>query len=256
MDRISVELVPRSPESLTAELAAVGARFPALDTVNLPDLERFSLRSWEACALARPRFPVAIPHLRALDVDLAEIDEWAARLDALGLDRVIAVRGDPPQTPGRLVHPTTSVELIAALRRAAPGLRIYAALDPYRQGMRSELEYARAKLDAGADGFFTQPFFDLRLMEIWADALEGARSALGRDLDVYWGVSPVTRAASRRYWETKNGVVFPRAFEPTLPAAQGFGREALGWAQERGHGVYFMPIREDPVEYLEGVLAG
>ncbi len=247
MDRISVELVPRSPERLRAELEAVGARFPALCTVNIPDLERFDLRSWDACALARPRFAHAIPHLRALDVDLAEIDRWVARLDALDLRRVIVVRGDPPQTPGRLVHPTTSAQLIAALKAAAPHLTIHAALDPYRQSIRGELETARAKLDAGADGFFTQPFFDLRWMEIWADAL-------GPSTDMYWGISPVTRAASRRYWETKNGVVFPCTFEPTLDAAQRFGRDALAWARRREQGVYFMPIREDPVVYLEGVL--
>lgn len=246
---ISVELVPRSRESLCAELAAVGDRFPALDTVNIPDLERFPLRSWDACALARPRFRRAIPHLRALDVDVDAIDRWAERLTANVLDTVIVVRGDPPQTPGRLVHPTTSVELIGALRRALPGLRIHAALDPYRQAMQAELADARAKLDAGADGFFTQPFFDLRFMEVWADAL-------GEGAQIHWGVSPVTRAASQRYWETRNGVVFPRGFGHALEANQAFGRAVLEWAQARGQGVYFMPIREDPATYLEGVLDG
>ncbi len=247
MDRISAELVPRSKDSLSSELAAVGDRFARLDTVNLPDLERFPLRSWDACALARPRFARAIPHLRALDVDLAELGLWTHRLEARALDTVIVVRGDPPQRPGRLVHPTTSVELITALRAAVPELRIYAALDPYRRPLRVELEDAHAKLEAGADGFFTQPYFDLRLMEIWADAV-------GEGTDAYWGVSPVTRAASRRYWETKNGVVFPRGFDLGLAANQAFGREALAFARARGHGVYFMPIREDPVVYLEGVL--
>ena len=246
MTSISVELVPRSVESIAAELAAVGERFPQLDTVNIPDLERFDLRSWQACALARPRFEHAIPHIRALDVDLTRIAQWAERLETATLDRVIVVRGDPPQTPGRLVHPTTSVELIAALRRALPGLRIYAALDPYRGAPRQEVDGLRAKRDAGADGFFSQPFFDLRLLEIWAESVG--------DAEVYWGVSPVTRAASQRYWETKNGVVFPTGFTLDLEANQAFARDALAWARERGDGVYFMPIREDPVTYLEGVL--
>lgn len=249
---VSVELVPRSRDSLAAELSALGARFGALDTVNIPDLERLSLRSWDACALARPRFTCTIPHLRALDVDLADIDRLAERLASRQLDTVIVVRGDPPQTPGRMAHPTTSVELIAALRRALPRLRIHAALDPYRQAMRGELEGVRAKLDAGADGLFTQPFFDLRLMEVWADALSADSSA--DETQIHWGISPVTRAASRRYWETKNGVVFPHAYGLALEANQAFARDALAWAQQRGQGVYFMPIREDPVTYLEDVL--
>lgn len=246
MPTISVELVPRSPEQLAAELTAVGERFPALDTVNIPDLERFSLRSWDACALARPRFARAIPHLRALDVDLDQIEIWAERLVERDLRQVIVVRGDPPQTPDRRVHPTTSAELIAALKRALPGLRIYAALDPYRGAPREEVDGLAAKRDAGADGFFTQPFFDLRLMEVWGEHVGEA--------DVYWGVSPVTRAASRRYWETKNGVVFPAAFGLDLDSNQAFARAALEWADDRKHGVYFMPIREDAVTYLEGVL--
>lgn len=247
MDRISVELVPRGKDALSSELAALGSRFAHLDTVNLPDLERFSLRSWEACALARPRFARAIPHLRARDVDLADLGTWVRRLDDHGLDTVIVVRGDPPRDPTRPDHPTTSLALIEALRSMRPTLRIYAALDPYRRPLRAEVEDATAKLEAGADGFFTQPFFDLRLADVWADAI-------GAGTDVYWGVSPVTRAGSQRYWEQKNGVVFPRTFETSLAANQRFGREVLAWARARGHGVYFMPIREDPVVYLEGVL--
>lgn len=246
MPRISIELVPRTPESICADLQTVGARFPQLDTVNIPDLERFPLRSWEACALARPRFRHAIAHLRARDVDTGRIDEWLERLERHSIDRVIVVRGDPPGLPGRPDHATTSVELIDRLRRARPRLRIYAALDPYRGGPRQELESMRAKRDAGADGFFSQPFFDLRLMEIW-------REAVG-DAEIYWGISPVTRAASKRYWETKNGVVFPAGFDLALEANQAFARCALAWAQAAGDGVYFMPIREDPSTYLEGVL--
>jgi len=48
--------------------------------------------------------------------------------------------------------------------------------------------------------------------------------------------------------------VFPATFEATLEANQRFAREALAWAEARNDGVYFMPIREDPVEYLAPIL--
>jgi methylenetetrahydrofolate reductase (NADPH) len=243
--RISLELVPRSRESIAAEVAALRAHFPAIDTVNIPDLLRFELRSWDACGHARRDVGRAIPHLRAMDFDPAKLAPLLAHLDRHALREVLVVRGDPPQEPGRAVFPTRSHELVAALKHARPDLRVYAAIDPYRAGLRDELEDAHQKRDAGADGFFSQPFFDLRLLSAWADLLEGH--------DVYWGVTPISGERSRRYWETKNRAVFPAAFTPTFEWSRRFAGEALAWARERGANLYFMPIRVDAVEWLRGL---
>ena len=67
MSRVSIELVPRSVESLEADLVRVRQRLPSVDTLNIPDLLRFDLRSWDACAIARGEFERAIPHVRAMD---------------------------------------------------------------------------------------------------------------------------------------------------------------------------------------------
>ncbi len=67
MTEVSIELVPRSLASLDAELRTVAEQFPSVRTVNVPDLLRFPLRSWDACAHARHVVPTAIPHLRAMD---------------------------------------------------------------------------------------------------------------------------------------------------------------------------------------------
>jgi methylenetetrahydrofolate reductase (NADPH) len=82
--RISIELVPRSPEALDAELRGVRERFPAVDTVNVPDLLRFPLRSWEACSRARRHFATAIPHLRAMDFSIEQPFLLAKPLAAAG----------------------------------------------------------------------------------------------------------------------------------------------------------------------------
>ena len=246
MTRISLELVPRSLASLDGGSRRDRAHFPGVDTVNIPDLLRFELRSWEACGHARRALPRAIPHLRAMDFAPDRLEPLLAQLERHRLGEVLVVRGDPPQEPGRPVFPTRSHELIAALKRARPGLTVYAAVDPYRSGLRDELELARRKRDAGADGFFSQPFFDLRLLGVWADLLEGT--------PVYWGVTPVTGQRSRRYWETKNRAVFPARFAPTLAWSRAFAADALRWARERDTHLYFMPIRVDPVAWLSGVL--
>jgi methylenetetrahydrofolate reductase (NADPH) len=244
--QVSIELVPRSRESLDTELRLLRARFPAVGMVNVPDLLRFPVRSWEACHLARAYVARAVPHLRAMDFDLTGRFVLKDLLAEHGLSEALVVQGDPPQDLAHRVYPTRSVELVAALKTALPGVRIYAAFDPYRTSLRAEADAARAKLDAGADGFFTQPFFDLRLMDVCADLLAGC--------EVYWGVSPVMSRQQRRYWEVKNHAILPASFEPTLEWNRGFARSALDWVRERAASVYFMPIRTDLVTYLEGIL--
>ena len=69
MTEISIELVPRSTEALKKELQLVRSHFPAVQRINIPDILRFSMRSWQGCALASQFFPKTIPHLRAIDFD-------------------------------------------------------------------------------------------------------------------------------------------------------------------------------------------
>jgi len=244
--KISIELVPRSTEILAQELQQVREHFPSIDTINIPDLLKFPLRSWDACGQARQLFPNAIPHLRAIDFDLGKPFPLAETLAQYGIDRVLVIAGDQPQDMSRRVFRTSSVELIRAIKTQVPGLKIYAGIDPYRTGIKDELDYVKRKLDAGAEGFFTQPFFDLRLMEIYYDLLSG--------LEVYWGISPVMSVRSKDYWDNLNNAIFPPDFAPTLEWNRALARKALEFVDKTGSSLYFMPIRVDLVAYLEGIL--
>lgn len=247
MTAVSIELVPRSPASIAADLELLRTRLPAVRMVNIPDLLGFELRSWEACAQARRVLPRAVPHLRAMDFDLgARTAALIRTLQECDLRELLVVQGDRPQDLGRTIFPTKSVDLIRALKAGLPGCTVYAAIDPYRSSVRRELELAAAKREAGADGFFTQPFFDLRLMEVWAELLAPHT--------VFWGVSPVLSERTRRYWQTKNNAFFPAHFEPTLAWNRRFAGEALAWVRGRGASIYFMPIRADLAAYLEGIV--
>ena len=68
--RISLELVPRSSENLLVQLKIAEVYRKQIDTVNIPDLSRFPLRSWEGCGLAKSFFNRRIPHIRAADFEL------------------------------------------------------------------------------------------------------------------------------------------------------------------------------------------
>lgn len=246
LQKISIELVPRSAEALLQELQLVREHFPAIETVNIPDLLKFPLRSWQACAQAQPYFTQTIPHLRAIDFDLGKPFPLGETFAQHGIDSVLVIAGDQPQDMSRRVFRTSSVELIRAIKAQLPHIKIYAGIDPYRAGIKHELDYVKRKIDAGASGFFTQPFFDLRLMEIYRDLLSG--------MDIYWGVSPVMSERSKDYWDNLNNAIFPPDFEPTLAWNRRFAEQALAFVERTGTNIYFMPIRVDLVAYLKGLL--
>lgn len=244
--RISIELVPRSRSALQHEVDTVQQYFPQVDTINIPDLLRFSVRSWQGCALHRAAFPHTIPHIRAIDIDPKKPLAMAKFLREHQMKEVLIVTGDAPTDMSHSVYPTSALQAIAKFRAEMPEVKLYAAIDPYRQSIRAELDYAQRKLEAGVAGFFSQPFFDVHLMSSYQDLLPNC--------EIFWGVAPVITEASQRYWETRNRAVFSHRFRPTLTWNREFARDALAFARHHGSSVYFMPIRVDLRKYLDGIL--
>jgi len=249
---VSLEAVPRDRETIVNTVKTALA-FPEIGLINVPDMLRFSIRSWEACGIiasvrevSRPLTPM--PHIRAIDFDHCEAFPYRESFKSLGIDRVLVIAGDPPEDNTRhKVYPAETPAFIRKLKTEMPDLKIYAAFDPYRSNIRYELDYLKAKEEAGAEGFFSQPFFDLRLIEIYAEYLEGK--------NVYWGISPVLSAASRNYWESRNRAIFPRSFRPDLFWNVDFGRRVLDFCKSRGFNLYLMPIRVDLAAYLTGLFS-
>ncbi len=244
--RISVELIPRGEAELLGDAKTVRSAMPRASAFNIPDLMRFPMRSWDACRLTSAILPASIPHIRAIDIPPGDDLPLAEAIQAAGLGEVLVIRGDPPHDMSHRTYPNSSEDIIRRFKRSCPGLRVYAAFDPYRLGFRDELTAAHRKLDAGADGFFTQPLFDLRLLEICAGMLAGQ--------DVFWGIAPVVGERSQAYWETTNRVIFPTGFAPTLGWNRAFATNAVRTIQGFGGNVYFMPIRVNLAAYLTGLL--
>jgi len=244
--RISLELVPRNKESILDEAEKISKNLKKVTAINIPDLLRFDLRSWVACGYVKPFFDNAIPHIRAVDIDLNEQLPMANFLIENHLKEIVLITGDIPQDMSRKVYPSDIFEVIKKFKKEIPSIKIYGALDPYRQGIHKELDYARAKIDAGADGFFTQPFFDIRLFDIYSELL--------RSYDVFWGVSPVLTMNSKSYWETRNKAVFPKDFTPTLSWNRDFSKSVLSRIASVNGNAYFMPIKASVLDCFEGIL--
>jgi methylenetetrahydrofolate reductase (NADPH) len=202
------------------------------------------LRSWEACRIAKRYFQRVIPHLRAIDFSLTKAGDLEQAI--AGFDEVLIISGDPPRDFSRLTYPTTSVELIAFVKQRFPHMRVYAGLDPYRSGPHAELDYLKRKADAGADAFFTQPFFCLHLLDAYISMLSS--------FEVFWGIAPVLSDKSQSYWEVTNQAIFATDYQHTMEFNQSFARAFLNRLSSHHSHAYFMPIRTNTVSYLEGIL--
>lgn len=244
--RIAVELVPRSRSKLRAELALLKEHFPSVDTVNIPDLLRFSTRSWDGCAYARPHFK-AIPHIRAIDHNPKEPLCMLEALAKHQLTEVLIISGDAPSDMSHRTYSVDAEDLIRRFRRELPDVKVYAGLDPYRQSFVNERDYMERKLEAGAVGFFSQPFFDLRLMEIYAEILPAGA-------EMWWGVTNVTSEGSMNYWASRNRAIYPKNFELSLAWNRRLATQALEFARQRGQNIYFQPIKTDLLDYLQGII--
>jgi len=242
MMKISLELVPRSEQYICEQVAFVEKSIPQISDINFPDLLRFDIRSWDACRMVAHSTLDRIVHLRAIDFNLHQPFPLTDFLKKYQIRKALVIEGDKPQDMRHAIYPSTSVDMIRKLKREVDDITIYAAFDPYRNNIRYELDYLQQKIEAGATGFFSQPFFDLRLLEIYSEYLEGQ--------EVYWGVSPITGERSKLYWEARNRAIFPRTFTPTLDWNVRFGQEVMDFCRKNNFNLYLMPIKIDLKEYL------
>lgn len=227
-------------------------RLPGVDTINVPDLTRFELRAWDACALAkthplgRPAYET-IPHIRSSDLDPYSPLPMTKVLDQAGIKEVLVVTGDIPDSFTHVTYDVHAIDAIRRLRRDLPHLTVYAAIDPYRHNLQQELAYAHRKLEAGAAGFFTQPFFDLDLMAAWS-------ALLPTGVPVWWGATTVISEGSTGFWRRRNKVAFPADFEPTLEWHRALASRVVEFARNKNQHAYLMPVRTNVLDFLDGVV--
>jgi methylenetetrahydrofolate reductase (NADPH) len=216
---------------------------PHISAINFPDLLRFDIRAWSACSMMKDTNLEKIAHLRAIDFDLDKPFALKDFFKENNISKVLVIKGDKPDDmPDAVFYPTETVDFIRKLKSEVEGLSIYAGFDPYRTNIRYEIQYLQDKAQAGAIGFFSQPFFDLRLLEIYSEYLEG--------YDVYWGVSPVTTESAKLYWETRNRAIFPKTFTPSLDWNVNFAKKVLTFCEKSNFNMYLMPINIDLKKYL------
>lgn len=136
-----------------------------------------------ACKLRREQNVDAMPHMACRDRNSIASQALLLGLCAEGVRNVLLVTGDPVPPERRAevksvfnFHAQGFIEYVSSLRGdlLPEDLRIFAALNVNAANFSVELERAKAKEKAGAQGFFTQPV----LTEAALDNLRQARRAL------------------------------------------------------------------------------
>jgi len=105
-----------------------------------------------------------VPHLTCIDAERENIAEIVHRYQKLGVNHIVALRGDLPsgrtQPGGEFRYAVDLVKYLRQLGIADISVAAYPEVHPEARGARADLDNLKAKVDAGATHVITQFFFD------------------------------------------------------------------------------------------------
>ncbi len=241
-----LELVPRDSSVFFNDVKTVRSQFSGVDGFNVPDILRLSNRSHDVVNQLLQENISSLPHIRAIDRSIEDTINILDPLIETGLQSVLIVSGD--QYEDKLQFDVSVTDLISTIKKTYPKLNVYAAIDPYRQSFDDECRYIDQKIQSGADGFFTQPFFTMTEAVKYCDYLQ--------DVPVFLGSSPVLTEQSKQYWEKVNKVEFDSQFslefDDNMTLAKELYQVSLSYRQH----FYLMPIKVDLTRYLSQFFKG
>ena len=174
----------------------------------------------------------AAPHISCMSSTRDEIRELLQTYRKLGIDRLVALRGDQPKdvpaTTPELRYPN---ELVAFIRAETGDhfhieVAAYPEFHPESPTPSSDLRHFKGKIDAGADSAITQYFFNADAYFEYVDACE----AMGLRIPIVPGVMPITNYKQLARFSDACGAEIPRwirrrleAFGDDLDSIRAFG---------------------------------
>ncbi|MEO0914919.1 MAG: methylenetetrahydrofolate reductase, partial [Pseudomonadota bacterium] len=169
-------------------------------------------RTKAAIRTIRDRARLAVAgHLTCVGASREETLQVAADYAAIGVRRIVALRGDPPKGADRFEpHPegfSGSVELVAALAKKGFEVAVgaYPEQHPEARSVEDDVMMLKAKVDAGASSAITQFFFNPDVFLRFRDKC----AAAGIDIPIRPGILPVEDFARMRRFAGACGATVP-----------------------------------------------
>ena len=137
-------------------------------------------------------------HLSCVGETTEGLIEILDRLEAAGIENVLALRGDPPRGEAEFKRPEggldSAADLAAFISERYPfaiGGACFPEVHPEAPSLEADLAYLKTKVTSGATFLITQLFFDNRVYFEFV----GAARAAGIDVPIIPGVIPITSYA-------------------------------------------------------------
>jgi methylenetetrahydrofolate reductase (NADPH) len=220
--RLSFEFFPPKTDKGQAALletaAALSANRPVFYSVTYGAGGSTRDRTFEAVAgLAAAGHEVA-PHLSMGSDDKTAVKALVDRYLALGIARMVALRGDIPSGFGSPRHVSYAINLVALLREHAGDtfeieVAAYPEVHPDAPSPDMDIEHFRRKVAAGANGAITQYFYNA---DAYFDFVERANVAI----PIVPGIMPITGYANLVRFSDGCGAEIPRWIRSRLAAYQ------------------------------------
>ncbi|WP_372778276.1 methylenetetrahydrofolate reductase [NAD(P)H] [Litorivivens sp.] len=150
------------------------------------------------------------PHLSFGGDDEGSMLELINGYKDAGIDRIVALRGDLPSGMGatRLVYAKELVEFIRKHTGDHFHLEVaaYPEIHPDAKSYQADIDFLKAKLDAGANSAITQYFYSIDAWHYFMDHCQKA----GIDKPIYPGIMPITNFANLARFSRNCGAELPR----------------------------------------------
>jgi len=154
-------------------------------------------------------------HLTCVEASREEVNQVIQDYKAIGVDHIVALRGDPPGASGiggayqpRADGYANATELARAIQRAGgfqTSVGVYPEKHPESPSLDHDIDVLKAKVDAGATRALSQFFFDIDAFLRFRDRVRAA----GVQIALIPGIMPVSNFAGLQRMSASCGASVP-----------------------------------------------
>lgn len=224
MTTLSFEFFPTKTDEGTDKLLAVRDQLAAYNP------EFFSVtygaggstrdRTYSIVKSIQERGIAAAPHLSCVGDSTADLREILHEYQALGINRIVALRGDLPSGSGLASSELRFANELVEFIRNETGdhfileVAAYPEMHPQATNFEADVQNFVRKVKAGANSAITQYFFNADSYFRFVERVE----AMGVDIPIIPGIMPITNYSKLARFSDSCGAEIPRWIRKQLEA--------------------------------------